>query len=207
MRWFPLSLFIYPKLCSFAPAPKNAVHFLYGAVLHRPGGTPGPLSLFCANALCKSCKKLRFLRLFAGFRLGVFSRLWNSAGCVRLGLVDFGKVWLFRCQSSPWTPYVITRKLRSFAFSPDNAVHFIYGAVLHRPALLPPLQSVFAKDTAFLSAKAQKLQKAALFAVICRFSLWNSAGCFRIWLGAFSKAGLFRCQSGIRGLWLEGFGK
>ena len=29
-----------------------------------------------------------------------------------------------------------------------------------------PLQSVFAKDTAFLSAKAQKLQKAQLFAIV-----------------------------------------
>ena len=37
----------------------------------------------------------------------------------------------------PWTPYVITRKLRSFAFSPDNAVHFLYGAVLHRPGERP----------------------------------------------------------------------
>ena len=40
MRWFPLSLFIYPKLCSFASAPKNAVHFLYGAAFHRPGELP-----------------------------------------------------------------------------------------------------------------------------------------------------------------------
>ena len=95
MRWFPLSLFIYPKLCSFAPAPKNAVHFLYGAVLHRPGGTPGPLSLFCANALCQSYKKCSFLRLFAGFRLGVFSRLWEPEVCVRIWLGAFGKAGLF----------------------------------------------------------------------------------------------------------------
>ena len=55
MRWFPLSLFIYPKLCSFAPAPKNAVHFLYGAALHRPGERPwtpyAMLSLFDAGVL------------------------------------------------------------------------------------------------------------------------------------------------------------
>ena len=43
--------------------------------------------------------------------------------------------------------------------------------------------------------------------IICRFSLWNSAGCVRIWLGAFGKAGLFRCQSGIRGLGLTVFDK
>ena len=61
----------------------------------------------------------------------------------------------------PWTPYVITRNSWSFASAPKNAVHFLYGAVLHRPVLLPPLQSVFAKDTAFFSAKAQKLQNSA----------------------------------------------
>ena len=52
-------------------------------------------------------------------------------------------------------------KLCSFAPAPKNAVHFLYGAVLHRPAFWPPLQSVFAKDTAFFSAKAQKLQNSA----------------------------------------------
>ena len=77
----------------------------------------------------------------------------------------------------PRTPYVITRNLRSFAFSPDNAVHFLYGAVFHRPALLPPLQSVFAKDTAFLSAKAQKLQNSA-----CA-EFWDGlpVSCFCVW--------------------------
>ena len=67
--------------------------------------------------------------------------------------------------------------------------------------------------------------------IICRFSLWNSAGCVRIWLEGLGKAGLFRCQSipgppyavpslfeigilitefsvsWIRWLWLEGLGK
>ena len=67
------------------------------------GSTPGPLSLFCATALCKSCRirLSRILGWFAGFRLGVFSRLWNSAGCVRIWLGAFGKKRLFRCQSSP----------------------------------------------------------------------------------------------------------
>ena len=39
----------------------------------------------------KSCKKCSFLRLFAGFRLGVFSRLCDPAGCVRIWLGAFGK--------------------------------------------------------------------------------------------------------------------
>ena len=34
-----------------------------------------------------------------------------------------------------------------------------------------------------------------LFAVVCRFSLWNSAGCVRLWLEGLSKEGLFGCQS------------
>ena len=67
----------------------------------------------------------------------------------------------------------------------------------------------------FYQRLVPKLQKAALFAIVCRFSLWNSARCFRIqrklnsglWLGAFGKVWLFRCQSGIRGLWLGAFGK
>ena len=112
----------------------------------------------------------------------------------------------------PWTPYVITRNSWSFASAPKNAVHFLYGAALHLPALLPPLQSVFAKDTAFLSAKAQKLQNSACaefwglfagFRLGMRFRLWNrqsvsefSESWIRwLWLVAFSKVGFFRCQS------------
>ena len=37
----PLPIYL-PETLQFRAAPKNAVHFLYGAVLHRPGGTPGP---------------------------------------------------------------------------------------------------------------------------------------------------------------------
>ena len=71
MRWFPLSLFIYPKLCSFAPAPKNAVHFLYGAALHRPALLRLETPVLLA-ALCKSSRILqsRILGEFAGFRFG-----------------------------------------------------------------------------------------------------------------------------------------
>ena len=39
---FPSPYLFTRNSWSFAPAPKNAVHFLYGAVFHRPGGTPGP---------------------------------------------------------------------------------------------------------------------------------------------------------------------
>ena len=120
----------------------------------------------------------------------------------------------FTDQGAPLDPLCNHPKLCSFAPAPKNAVHFLYGAVLHRPALLPPLQSVFAKDTAFLSAKAQKLKNSAKQNSwrVCRFSLWNSAGCVRIWLEGLGKVGLgkvglFGCQSGIRGLWLEGLSK
>ena len=64
-----------------------------------------------------------------------------------------------------------------FRAAPKNAVHFLYGAALHRPALLPPLQSVFAKDTAFLSAKAQKLQNSA-----CA-EFWDNMPVFALELG------------------------
>ena len=79
----------------------------------------------------------------------------------------------------PWTPYVITRNLRSFAFSPDNAVHFLYGAVLHRPVLLPPLHSVFAKETAFFSAKAQNCKKLRFLRLFAGFFMEES--CFCLW--------------------------
>ena len=60
-----------------------------------------------------------------------------------LWLGAFGKVWLFRCQS------------RSF-----------------RPTLLPPLQPWFVKETAFFSAKAQKLKNSAKpnSGTVCRFT-------------------------------------
>ena len=41
-----------------------------------------------------------------------------------------------------------------------------------------PLQSVFAKDTAFLSAKTQKLQKAQLFAIVARSFMEETCFCF-----------------------------
>ena len=52
-----------------------------------------------------------------------------------------------------------------------------------------PLQPWFAKDTAFFSAKAQNsgIRLSRIPGIICRFSLWNSAGCVRLWLGAFGK--------------------
>ena len=85
-------------------------------------------------------------------------------------------------------------KLCSFAPAPKNAVHFLYGAAFHRPALLPPLQSVFAKDTAFLSAKAQKLQKAALFAVICRNFMEESCRGFFVSSWLYSTPGRSLCE-------------
>ena len=48
-----------------------------------------------------------------------------------------------------------------------------------RGVLLPPLQPGFAKDTAFLSAKTQKLQKALLFAIVRRSFMEGS--CIGFW--------------------------
>ena len=38
----PLPIYLPETHGEFRAAPKNAVHFLYGAALHRPGGSPGP---------------------------------------------------------------------------------------------------------------------------------------------------------------------
>ena len=95
----PLPIYL-PETLQFRAAPKNAVHFLYGAVLHRPALLRLETPVLLA-ALCKSSRILqsRILGEFAGFRLGVFSRLWDSAGCVRIWLEGLGKVGLFGCQS------------------------------------------------------------------------------------------------------------
>ena len=119
MRRFPLSLCNHPKLMEFRAAPKNAVHFLYGAVLHRPGEHPWT--------------PVRRFFFFATGGLGLWLEAFDKLGLFRcqsgirgLWLTTFGKLGLFMCQS------------RSF-----------------RPTFWPPLQSGFAKDTAFLSAKAK----------------------------------------------------
>ena len=50
----PLPIYL-PETLQFRAAPKNAVHFLYGAVFHRPGEHPwtpyAMLSLFDAGVL------------------------------------------------------------------------------------------------------------------------------------------------------------
>ena len=105
-------------------------------------------------------------------------------------------------------------------------------SAVHRALFWQPLQPWFVKETAFFFAKAQKLQKAALFAIVCRFPLLrlethvlpialckstrirlvpNSGDslpvfaleCFSafdtgglgLWLGAFGRSRLYRCQS------------
>ena len=52
-------------------------------------------------------------------------------------------------------------------------------------------------NSCFISSPVQKLKNSAKQNSwrVCRFSPWNLARCFRIWLGAFGKAGFFRCQS------------
>ena len=52
-------------------------------------------------------------------------------------------------------------------------------------------------NSCFISSPVQKLKNSAKQNSwrVCRFSPWNLARCFRIWLGVFGKAGFFRCQS------------
>ena len=92
MRWFPLSLSplpIYlPETLQFRAAPKNAVHFLYGAVLHRPGEHPwtpyAMLSLFDAGVLISefSVSGIR------GLWLTAFD--WSGFLGAKAGFVGFG---------------------------------------------------------------------------------------------------------------------
>ena len=115
----------------------------------------------------KSCKKLRFLRYSAKPNSGTVCRLmaWNvfppmePAICIRiqrklnsgLWLGAFGKVWLFRCQSTPGSP------VPCYSY----------------------LQPGFAKKTAFFSAKAQSCKKLRFLRysakqnswIVCRFPL------------------------------------
>ena len=70
----------FSKTLQFRAAPKNAVHFLYGAALHRPALLRLVTSVFqkpCAKA--KEFGEAEFLGWFAGSRLGVFSRLCEPA--------------------------------------------------------------------------------------------------------------------------------
>ena len=103
----------------------------------------------------------------------------------KAGFVGFGLGLLvssgFFDAKAPLDPLCNHPKLCSFAPAPKNAVHFLYGAVLHRPAFWPPLQSVFAKDTAFLSAKAQNLgiRLVPNSGMVCRFPAFASGNsCF-----------------------------
>ena len=61
------------------------------------------------------------------------------------------------------------------------------------------------ENSCFISSPVQKLKNSAKQNswIVCRFSLWNSARCFRIqrklnsglWLGAFGKKRIFMCRS------------
>ena len=82
MRRFPLSLFIYPKLCSFGLLLKMRCIFFTEQPYTDQGSTPGPPMLcfliWNRHFDCRIQRKLN-------------SGLWRTA---------FGKVWLFRCQST-----------------------------------------------------------------------------------------------------------
>ena len=115
---------------------------------------------------------------------------------------------VFLGAKAPPDPLCNHPKLCSFAPAPKNAAHFLYGAVLHRPALLRLVTSVlptalskssrirltpnswmvcrfpaFASgNSCFISSPVQKLKNSAKQNSwrVCRFLLWNSARCFRI---------------------------
>ena len=79
MRWFPLSLFIYPKLCSFGLLLKMRCIFFTEQSYTDQGSTPGPLSLFCAKALCKAAKSAAFCGCLPVFALELGTLFPNSA--------------------------------------------------------------------------------------------------------------------------------
>ena len=92
-----------------------------------------------------------------------------------------------------------------FRAAPKNAVHFLYEAVLHRPVLLRLVTPVLPKAL----CKSSRIRLTPNSGMVCRFPPWYAfspvepAICIRIqrklnsglWLTAFDKSGLFRCQS------------
>ena len=74
-------------------------------------------------------------------------------------------------RGNPPDPLCNHPKLCSFASAPKNAVHFLYGAVLHRPAFWLPLQPWFVKKTAFFSAKAKssRILQSRILGIVCPF--------------------------------------
>ena len=117
----------------------------------RPWTPYAMLSLFEIGILITGFSEsgIRGLWLTAFDKSGLFR---CQSGIRWLWLEAFDKSGLFRCQSG-------IRWLWLEAF--DRSGFFWCQSRSFRPTLLPPLQSVFAKDTAFLSAKAQKLQNSA----------------------------------------------
>ena len=98
--------------------------------------------------LCKGTKLQNSAKPNSGDSLPVFALECfsaNETGVLGLWLEGFGKSGLFMCQSQS-----------------------------SRPTLLPPLQPWFVKETAFFSAKAQKLKNSAKpnSRTICRFPPW-----------------------------------
>ena len=82
-------------------------------------------------------------------------------------------------------------------------------ALLKKQAKIRERGAFASGNSCFISSPVQKLKNSAKQNSwrVCRFSPWNLARCFRIWLEGLGKVGLFRCQSGIRRLGLGAFGK
>ena len=78
----------------------------------------------------------------------------------------------------PPDPYVITRKLRSFAFSPDNAVNFFLRSSLTPTNVLAAFAISFCQRNCVFLCKGTKLQKAVLFAIVRRSFMEEYCFCF-----------------------------
>ena len=113
-RSFPLSLFIYPKLCSFGLLLKMRCIFFTEQSFTDQGSSPGPpMPVFCvhrasfwhrkSHLLCKRLvpKLQNSAKPNSGDSLPVLA---NETGGLGLWLGALGRSRLYRCQSTPGPP-------------------------------------------------------------------------------------------------------
>ena len=136
--------------------------------------------MLCANALCQNCKKLRFLRLYAGFLFyqrpvqklqnSAFAEFWDCTPVLALecfSAYGTGGLYPNSAQGEFWGFGL--RLLISQGFLGAKAGHS---------------DQRFGTGTALPCANALcqnlRIRRSRILRIVCRFSLWNSARCFRI---------------------------
>ena len=150
----------------------------------------------------QSCKKCSFLRLSAGFFMeescrGFFVSNWlyskpGRSLCERIDLdfatapgclhsLSLGRHDRFGCLCN----LGLSKKQR-FSLKWHKTWEFGLRRI---PEIVCRFPAFASGNSCFISSPVQKLKNSAKQNSwrVCRFSLWNSAGYVRIWLGAFGK--------------------